>query len=93
MTSTKNITVVQKYLPVTHSNGERLVQVCNQAGVFVGWADGRGKYDISGTWEVDEKWSPEQAAELGRKVAFAKENLARVTVTENGLERIVSGVI
>mgnify|MGYP001590221949 CR=1 FL=1 len=33
----------QIYMPVTHSNGKRLVQITNEDGGFCGWADG-GQY-------------------------------------------------
>lgn len=83
------MTITQVYTPVTHKNGELNVQVTNQNGDLLGWADGRGKYDLTGTWEISEKWHPSQAGELGNVVAKAKENGCRVTVQEKGITRIV----
>ena len=77
----------QIYTPVTHSNGERLVQVTNPDGAFCGWADGRGKYDIVGTWEIDDEWSPEQEDDLRQAVEGLRTAGPAVQVTTHGIER------
>jgi hypothetical protein len=79
----------QIYLPVTHEHYGRLVQVTNPNGDFCGWADGPGKFDRRGSWQVDDDWSPAQAAELGRIVAQAR-TYAAVTVRAERLARYVT---
>ncbi len=82
-------TFTQIYTPVLHSNGERLVQITDDEGVFRGWADGRGKFDISGTWEIVAKWNLEQAGEYARQLESAR-SAGRVEIVEKGVQRIVS---
>jgi len=84
--------ITQIYTPVKHSNGELLVQVTNPDGAFCGWADGRGKFDLQGTWEISDKWLPEQAAQFAHSIKILKENCA-VTITEDGVSRIVTSTI
>lgn len=81
--------LTQIYIPVTHSNGQKLVQVTNPDGAFCGWADGRGKYDMAGTWTIDDAWSPSQAAELASVLAGLRA-VARVTVATDGVARRVT---
>lgn len=52
-------TYTHTYLPVHHTNGEYLVQVTDEDGTFLGWADGRGKYDIPGEWTICDTWFAE----------------------------------
>lgn len=77
----------QIYTPVTHSNGERLVQVTNPDGEFCGWADGRGKYDIVGTWEIDDEWSPGQEDDLKRVIEGLRAAGPEMQVTSHDIER------
>lgn len=79
-------TFTQIYTPVLHSNGELLVQITNEGGVFCGWADGRGKFDVSGTWEICDKWALEQSAELGRAVKNIRQ-YAGLEITEDDVSR------
>lgn len=83
------------YTPVRHENGQDLVQVCNESfDNFVGWADGQGKFDRIGSWEVCEKWTPEQNAEYARAVDRHQNNLGKQQVTtsthDDGISRIVT---
>mgnify|MGYP001567633158 CR=1 FL=1 len=79
----------QIYLPVTHSNGKRLVQIATEDGRLCGWADGAEKYDYVWTWEIDEDWAPEQAGELGQAIQ-ALQSVSRVTIATDGVARKVT---
>lgn len=79
-------TFTQIYTPVLHSNGQLLVQITNVDGAFCGWADGRGKFDVPGTWEICDKWTLEQSAELGRAVRVIRQ-YAGLEIIEDGVNR------
>ena len=87
-------TYIGIYTPVTHSNGERLVQVCSGSFKhFVGWTDGLGKFDRKGTWQVDDNWSPSQNAEYAKAVQAHQENMGKNAVKtdahKDGISRVV----
>ena len=80
----------QIYLPVTHSNGTRLVQVTNEDGGFCGWADGAGPYAHPGTWTIDDLWSPGQAGQLGHVIQVLTGFARKVTTEADGVARKVT---
>jgi hypothetical protein len=83
------MTITQTYMPVTHSNGRRLVQITTEDGIFCGWADGAGKYDYVGSWEIDAAWSPEQSGQYAHCLAFLRE-VSTVIIQEDGVARHVT---
>lgn len=85
-------TITRIYLPVHHANGELLIQITQPDGTFCGWADGRGKYDISGTWEVCEAWTQEQHTQFESLIAKI-EGYATVTIRTDRLARIVTTTV
>ena len=85
-------TITQIYTPVTHSNGNRLVQITTPDGAFCGWADGTDKYGYVGTWEIDTAWAPVQAAQLAHVVQGLRD-VSQVTVTADGVTRRVTSTL
>jgi hypothetical protein len=85
----QRITVTEIYLPVRHSNGEDLVQITTPDGHFCGWADGRGKYDIAGTWEVSTQWNATQERDFQESLAILAD-VADVRIAQDGLARQVT---
>lgn len=83
--------LIRLYLPVTHSNGARLVQITDEAGRFCGWADGADKYDYPGSWEIDADWNPEQDAAWTHCLQILTE-VSTVIVEIRGLARKVISI-
>ena len=81
----RQLTII--YTPVRHEDGSELVQVCNgDFDHFAGFADGRGRYDVPGSWEVAENWTAAQSAEYARAVQGNQNNLGKSCV-ETGWHR------
>lgn len=82
--------LIQVYTPVTHDDGERLVQITDENNNLLGWADGRGKFDITGEWTISNAWSGSQALEFGRVLQRLTGNGLSHTTIVSGVQRIVT---
>lgn len=94
MASAEPVRLTQIYTPVRHDDGRLLVQIMTPAGELCGWADGRGKYDITGEWAICNKWAPSQSAEYARRLESLRE-FSRVYITKHsdGVSRVVTSTI
>lgn len=78
------------YEPVVFTDekhkGQLAVQVKDDTGTLLGFADGRKPSDLIAEWEISDSWAPEQAAQLGRAVADIK-SYASLQIVKDGVSR------
>lgn len=57
---------------------------------LIGWADGLGKYDRTGTWEICEDWEPVQEKQFELCVEKAREYVSIKITYEDKIKRVVT---